>query len=281
MKLAMQTSKDIKDIRVVILFIMTFIVMQPQIVNAESPQDEGAVCAKALSEDSELARIKRKVGLSGVAEQTFEMKTNKAYPTALEKKAITLWVGKVRSCYDIIEKSMNDGQSQPSMVPLIKAQYPKFEQRVMQLYDKKITYGAFARARDEDQAAFLKDVEDAKRVLEQQQEQSRRQEQEKSEQARIEAQKEQEKREQARMEAQQVQSRNEANERASRCQRASQNAASFCNQKNADVVVNVGPGAYSNSGSGGYSRNGADAVKSGSMDYDCTYWSIKVSQDCR
>lgn len=268
--------------RVIIMgFVSVFtasIFMLPQASHAQESLalDATAACAKALSDDPELVRLKDKVGLSGVAEQTFEMKTNKAYPNAFEKKVIALWVGKVRNCSAIIEKAISDGQFQPAMVPLINGLYPRFEQRALQLFDKKVTYGEFARARDEDQSAFLKAVVDVKHAVDQQQEQERiqaQQEQEKLEQTRIQAQHEQEKLEQTRMQAQQEQSRNEANERARRCQIASQNAASFCKHGNNGVVVNVGPGANSQNRDFG-SQSGMDA-------FNCTDWTIKADRACQ
>lgn len=256
MEISMQTKLEAYWIAI-ILSVSTFLL--PHSVSAASPQEEVAACSSALSDDPELAKIKGKVGLSGVAEQTFGMKTNKSYPTTAEKKVITLWVEKIHVCSAIVEKAIADGQFQPSMVPLIKGLYPKFEQRALQLYDKKISYGEFARARDEDQAAFLKDVADAKREIDQQQEQSR-----------LQAQQEQQQQEQSQMLAQQERDRNAANEKAARCQTARQNAATFCNKGNQGVVVNIGPNTYQNPNQGTVMDS-----------YNCGYWGSRVTQDCR
>lgn len=245
------------------------IALQPQPSNALTPQEETEACTKSLSDDPHLSRLKGKVGLTGVIEQTFEMKTNSAYPTALEKKAITLWVGKVRKCTEIIEKSATDGhpitfffpypeqlpQFQPSIVPVMKGLYPLFEQRALQLYDKKMTYGEFARARDEDYSAFQKEVERVKQTIAQQQQQSKQK---------------REQEEQAQRQAWQEQGRNTANEKAARCQVARQNAATFCNRGNQGVVVNVGPNTYQNSNQNTLTDS-----------FNCGYWGGKVMEDCR
>ncbi len=110
-----------------LFLVLASILMLPQVSNAQDFQVELLACVNALSVDPELARLKEKVGLSGVAEQTFEMKTNKAYPTAVDKKVITLWVEKVHVCSKITEKAVSDGLFQPAMIPLVKGLYPKFE----------------------------------------------------------------------------------------------------------------------------------------------------------
>lgn len=268
--------KSIKQMGIIAFIITTYIVVQPKIVIAETLQVEGAACVSALSADPELVRIKNKVGLSSIDDQTFEMKTSKAYPTASEKKIITLWAGKLHKCYGIIEKSISEQQSQPSMVLLIKGQYPKLEYRLMQLYDKKISYGEFARARDEDQSAFLKKIEEAKRILEQEQEQERRRvqnEKDGRDQEQRQLQQEQEKREQ---EWRKTQSLLEENKRVHRCQVSSQNAASFCNPSNQGNV-----NQYLNGGNSAYRQSVSEAVRSGMNDSNCTYWSMKTNQDCR
>lgn len=257
----------------ILFLVLASVLMLPQVSNAQDFQEELLACVNALSVDPELARLKGKVGLSGVAEQTFEMKTNKAYPNAAERKAITLWVEKIRACSKITEKAVSDGLFQPAMIPLVKGLYPKFEQRALQLYNKKVTYGEFAQARDEDSSTFIKDVDNVNKGIAQQQDQEKAQVQQEREQRA----QERERREQVQRQSQQEKQRNEANEKMARCQIARQNAMSFCNQGNQGVVVNVGPDSYSNSNSQGFMSGYTQGVNAG----NCAQWSAKVNQECR
>jgi signal transduction histidine kinase len=241
------------------LIIPLLVMLLPLTSLAQNPFEKTISCSKALSDDPELSRIKGKVALAGATEQTFEMKTNKAYPTPLERKAITLWVSKVHKCSELAENAINEGQIEPALVPLFKGLYPKFEARVLQLYDKKISYGEFARARDEDYSAFLKEVDDIKQALVQQEEQKLREQTQREQTQREQDQRQYQK---AQIQAQQEQAQYEERQRAARCRESSQNAASVCNSNSRRR------GAYE----WGTTPTG---------DVSCAYWQGKSMQDCR
>lgn len=189
---------------------------------------------------------------------TFEMKANKTYPTLIENRLIKLWVDKVRICTDLLNQAINAGQFPSYMEPLIKGLYPKFEERALQLYDKKLTYGGFVRSQDEDYLSFQRESEEAKKTFTQQQDESRREvlhDQERREEVARQERHDQEQRELTQRQEQQRQAQNDINNRADRCQVARQNAASYCNIK---------PGQLNVFGS-----------------YDCGLWQGRINQVCR
>lgn len=226
---------------------------------AQNPQDEMNLCMQSLSTDPELAELKGKVGLSGVAEQTFEMKTLSSRATTKEKKAITLWVGKVKRCSEPLEVAATEGRLHPKLVAPTLGVYPNFEKRAIQLFDRKISYGEFARLRSEDYLAAQNEFEKAREAILAEQEHSRNE-------------KERQENEQAL--ARQEQDRRAREEQQTRCREARQNAATFCNQRKQDVTVNIGTdGTYSN-------RRGLSMQES-TNSYNCSLWSGRATQECR
>lgn len=100
-------------------------------------------CIDVLKYDVELKPISDKVALSGIGEQTFGMLANENHPTLDETQAIFRWATKREQCIR---------SNPPQNSPITQANMEGFnaaQSLILDLYKGSITYGQFARQRQE------------------------------------------------------------------------------------------------------------------------------------
>lgn len=205
-------------------------------------------CSEALAFNSELAPLKDKIALAGIDGQTFQMKTNASKPSENEKKLIARWIELRDECWknDIDHRN----RLHPSLAATLNEAKRLFEGLNLDLYDGKITYGDYARRRDEIDSTLKPKYEEIRRNLQQQQQQ-----------------------EMAQRQSQQ------ANQVASACDNARRNMDSYCGQSqralagNGGVTVNVGP-------NGGYQQPSGGRVDM-QASFQCGYWQAETAKVCR
>lgn len=104
----------------------------------------GNNCFYALKYDAELQPISGYVALGSSNEQTFSMLANESYPTSDEKQVIYTWAIKREQC----KKS-----TPPIVIPygemIMNEAYNSLQSLLIDLYKGTITYGQFARQRQE------------------------------------------------------------------------------------------------------------------------------------
>ena len=120
-----------------------------------------ADCMRDLANDPELYYIKDRIALGGIAQQTFGMLANESYPTSDEKKIILKYGSKREECRKKMNSSGNGILEQ-----LYSSAFNASQSLILDLYSGVITYGQFARKRQD----ILRNLEAKERgVLVQQQ----------------------------------------------------------------------------------------------------------------
>lgn len=106
-------------------------------------------CFEALDSDDEIAPIKSKVSLVGAMNQPFSMLIDNSTPTPEEQKAIFAWANKRDICSKEISASM-DKEGMPRVMKNVAISgYSTSRQLIADLYNLKLTYGEFARKREQ------------------------------------------------------------------------------------------------------------------------------------
>lgn len=100
-------------------------------------------CFNVLEYDSTLLPISDKVALAGKTDRLFSMMSNENYPTSSEKEAIFAWATKRERCL-----SNNPSPSNPIIQVNIEG-FNAIQSLILDLYKGTITYGQFARQRQE------------------------------------------------------------------------------------------------------------------------------------
>lgn len=103
-----------------------------------------ADCMRDLANDPELYYIKDKIALGGVDQQTFDMLANESYPTSDDKKIILKFGSKREEC----RKKMNSSGN-GTLEQLYSSAFNASQSLILDLYSGVITYGQFARKRQD------------------------------------------------------------------------------------------------------------------------------------
>lgn len=111
--------------------------MQPVYADAYS-------CISDLTSDPDFQPIKNKVALGAISEQTFGMLANEAIPTPDEAQAISKWGTKREQCL----KSYPLPSNNPYRQNLIDG-FNATQLLVLKLYKSNLSYGEFAKQRQE------------------------------------------------------------------------------------------------------------------------------------
>jgi hypothetical protein len=99
-----------------------------------------------LFADPALDPIRTKVALSGVKDQTLEMRSNNSKPTPVEASAISLWDQKRHEC-EIGNPAQAMLNATPVAGSVLVNNLEDVEQLIAELYDGQITYAQFAAQR--------------------------------------------------------------------------------------------------------------------------------------
>lgn len=116
-----------------------------------SSQQVYADCFDALKYDAELQPISDKVALVGSDGHTFSMLANENYPTSDEKQIIYKWATKREQCINSRPQPNNPVEQ------INREAFNAGQSLILDLYKGTITYGQFARKRQE-----IKNLADAK-----------------------------------------------------------------------------------------------------------------------
>ena len=95
-------------------------------------------CFNALEHDAELSSIKDKVSLVYSDSQTFSLLASEAIPTLDETQVIYIWATKREQCF----------KSDPRPSPITQT-FNAVQSLILDLYKGGITYGQFAKQRQE------------------------------------------------------------------------------------------------------------------------------------
>jgi hypothetical protein len=103
-------------------------------------------CNLALESDPSLQQIRGKVVLSGLSEPSFTMMVNESYPTQSERQEILAWGSKREHCIK---------ENPPQAGPITQVAGEGFnavQALIVDLYKGAITYGQFAKQRQDVQS---------------------------------------------------------------------------------------------------------------------------------
>jgi hypothetical protein len=101
-------------------------------------------CLRSLASDTALSDLAAKVALGTIDTQSFSMLTNRDIPSPHEQQLLAIWADKRDAC--LVHAA--DNWPEPLRV-LAEAARREFRISALQLYDKKLTFGDFARRRAE------------------------------------------------------------------------------------------------------------------------------------
>jgi hypothetical protein len=104
--------------------------------------------------NEKLAPLSAKLSLGVTTNQSFEMLTNNSYPTDQEKELIKMWFLKRDFCVTSIAEEREKALP-PEINAINNKEYALFRGMIADLYLSKITYGEFAKMRQNNAAIFL------------------------------------------------------------------------------------------------------------------------------
>jgi hypothetical protein len=143
---------------------------------AEAQQDPSADCFIKLATEPRFAPLTRKMTL-GIPKSTFAMLADESFPSNAERKLIADWATAVQECEPVGE-SYRQSNYPPQLLALVNESKNIFLETVINLYNRKISYGQFNRRR---QSTFdevrARATEIAQRIQAEQQAQQQAQEQ--------------------------------------------------------------------------------------------------------
>lgn len=133
------------------------------------PPNPGVACINTLVSDPSLAIIARKVALAKVDDQNFEMLSSTSKPTVKEKAAIAKWVDGKQNCRKEIV-AWRAQYFRPTVIWTIEDEaFSAFLGLTADLYNRKLTYGAYAKARAARHAEAMQKWAEARQHVEEQQ----------------------------------------------------------------------------------------------------------------
>lgn len=101
-------------------------------------------CQKALATETRFAAVVKKIPIEDISKITFQMLADEKFPSPAERTAIAAWVDADKACFEAgIEWRRKNFP--PQIIALATETNTNFYLIVVDLYNKKITYGAFNR----------------------------------------------------------------------------------------------------------------------------------------
>lgn len=101
-------------------------------------------CQKALATETRFAALVKKIPIEDISKITFQMLADEKFPSPAERTAIAAWVDADKACFEAgIEWRRKNFP--PQIIALATETNTNFYLIVVDLYNKKITYGAFNR----------------------------------------------------------------------------------------------------------------------------------------
>lgn len=138
------------EMKLKIMLVLLALLCSSQQVYADTFNDDRisferyVACFDALENDSELQLIRNKVALVNIKKQTFSMLANENHPTSDETQAIYKWAIKREMCSTNNPLPINNPFTRPWQFSFNAGQ-----SNILELYKGVITYGQFARQRQE------------------------------------------------------------------------------------------------------------------------------------
>ena len=111
------------------------------------PPDPGQACLTNLAYRSEFSIIADKLALVGLSQQTFGMLSNTSKPNAAEKTAIAEWVKAKQGCFEMMREWRRQYNFPPTLAVIQDTNISTFLNLTADLYNRKLTYGEYAKAR--------------------------------------------------------------------------------------------------------------------------------------
>jgi hypothetical protein len=109
-------------------------------------------CMAAIGNNPKYATLKQKVAMTKPSDQTFAMIANNTFAASDEKPLIADWVTDRNKCF--IDNEHEFSNMSIALQTLLNKQNLQFQSMAADLYNKKITYGDFAKIRAEMAAEF-------------------------------------------------------------------------------------------------------------------------------
>ncbi|MHB8562672.1 MAG: hypothetical protein ACYDDA_01775 [Acidiferrobacteraceae bacterium] len=131
----------------VIILVVTMVLAGCQTTRPVVPPDPGIACAKALETNPEFSIIAGKVALVDPRQQTFSMLINTSKPDQVEKVAIAKWITDKQACYALTQRWRAQYNFPSTLSAIDDANNSKFLNLSANLYNGKLTYGQYAKAR--------------------------------------------------------------------------------------------------------------------------------------
>ena len=119
-----------------------------------APLNYGTVCFDDLRTKPELSAIAGKVALGRLGQQTFALFGDTTKPTDEEKAAILVWVNARQACYQLARQWQIETNMPPHFVAMNENSWSNSILMIADLYNGKMTYGEYARARAEAGSKF-------------------------------------------------------------------------------------------------------------------------------
>ncbi|WP_059420271.1 hypothetical protein [Sulfuricella sp. T08] len=123
--------------------------MQRENSSAAAIPNPGVACINELPNRSEFSRIANKVSLGTPEQQTLEMFSDMKKPTEEEKTAIAAWVKAKAECNNLSRQWSAQIKMPAQFVTINESTLSSFMILTSELYNGKLTYGEYAKARAE------------------------------------------------------------------------------------------------------------------------------------
>ncbi len=111
------------------------------------PPDPAGACKKDLAHRPEFSIIADKLALVDTSQQTFEMLSNISKPNATEKTAIAEWVKAKQYCFGQSREWRSQYNAPTILAAIQETGVSTFLNLTADLYNGKLTYGEYAKAR--------------------------------------------------------------------------------------------------------------------------------------
>src|SRR3989344_2949135 len=149
------------------------ILVHNQLVQATSqparPPDPGLACLTNLAHRPEFSILADKLALAGPNQQTFRMLSGTSKPNIKEKTAIAEWAKVKQDCFSMTSEWRRQYNFPPTLAVIQDAGFSAFLNLTADLYNGKLTYGEYAKARADQSAQFQQQWAKAAQHLREQQ----------------------------------------------------------------------------------------------------------------
>lgn len=137
-----------------ILIVVLAMLAGCQTTSPDMPPDPGIACINSLANRPDLAVIAGKIALASPAQQAFEMLSNTSKPNDVEKTAIAEWVKGKQVCFDMTREWRAQYNLPPTLAAIQDAVISEFLNHTADLYNGKLTYGEYTKARSNSNAKY-------------------------------------------------------------------------------------------------------------------------------